>query len=84
MKKIAVVNYSLFIILFGLVILLCVSAYMLWFEFPRGYVANRDLWVDIHKWGGLALLIVILLHVILHWRWIWQMTRYHILGMLRR
>jgi hypothetical protein len=35
----------------------------------------RVLWVDIHKWGGLALGIGVLGHVALHWKWLLRMTR---------
>lgn len=56
-------------------LLLVISAIQLWFVFPRGYIANRAFWVDIHKWSGLALAILVLIHVILHWNWLYRMTR---------
>jgi hypothetical protein len=36
---------------------------------------TRSDWVDIHDWAGVALLAVIGLHLVLHWRWIVTMTR---------
>ena len=58
-----------------LALLLAVSSLLLWVVFPRGYSPARRLWVDIHKWGGLALGIAALLHVVLHGRWLIRMTR---------
>lgn len=78
------INYGLFIILVILVVLLAVSAYLLWIEFPRGYHADRAAWVDIHKWTGFGLFIAVLLHVILHLGWLWRMTRYYVRGLIRR
>jgi hypothetical protein len=58
-----------------LALLLAISSLLLWVVFPRGYYPSRALWVAIHKWGGLALGIVALVHVLLHWRWLVRMTR---------
>ncbi len=41
---------------------------------------TRSEWIDIHDWAGVALLAVIVLHLILHWRWIVTMTRRALLG----
>jgi len=58
-----------------LAILMAVSALLLWVIFPRGYFPSRTLWVEIHKWVGLSISAGILLHVVLHWNWLTQMTR---------
>lgn len=71
------VNYGLLIILAIMAILLVVSAYLLWIEFPRGYRGDRAFWVDIHKWVGFGLSIVVFLHVLLYTGWLWRMTRYY-------
>ena len=68
-------NYLLDVLLALLGLLLAVSSFLLWVVFPRGYLPARRLWVDIHKWGGLALGVVALLHVMLHWRWLVRMSR---------
>jgi hypothetical protein len=52
-----------------------VSALLLWVVLPQGYFASRLLWLDIHKWSGLALSAVVLLHVLLHGRWLVRMTK---------
>ena len=36
---------------------------------------TRSDWIDIHDWAGVALLVIIGLHVVLHWRWIVQVTK---------
>jgi hypothetical protein len=36
---------------------------------------TRSAWIDIHDWAGVALLVIIALHVVLHWRWIVQVTK---------
>jgi hypothetical protein len=56
-------------------ILLAISSFLLWVVFPRGYSAARALWVDIHKWGGLALSVLAVVHLALHWKWLMRMTR---------
>ena len=76
--KIGLALFILFFILIVLVVLLAVSAYLLWFEFPRGYHADRATWVDIHKWTGVALAVLVIIHIVLHWKWLVQMTRYYL------
>jgi hypothetical protein len=56
-------------------LLLIVSALLLWLVFPRGFLAARDLWIDIHKWNGVALVALTFLHLVLHWSWLVQMTK---------
>jgi hypothetical protein len=68
-------HYWLDVVLGLLALLLAVSSLLLWVVFPRGYYGVRVLWVDIHKWGGLALGIGVLVHAILHWKWLLRMTR---------
>jgi len=35
----------------------------------------RDTWIDIHDWVAVALLVVVIIHVILHWQWIVHMSK---------
>jgi len=55
--------------------LLAVSAFLLWIIFPRGYFPSRVIWVEIHKWAGLAITAGVLLNIAVHWKWLLQMTR---------
>ena len=68
-------NYLLFLVLAVLSLILSLSSLLLWVVLPRGFHAARRLWVDIHKWGGLALSLSVMLHVALHWSWLARMTR---------
>jgi quinol-cytochrome oxidoreductase complex cytochrome b subunit len=36
---------------------------------------TRGDWIDIHEWAAVALLVVIGVHLILNWRWIFTLTR---------
>lgn len=67
--------YLLVVVLGLLSLLLTVSSVMLWLVFPRGFYAARQLWVDLHTWGGLALGVGVLLHVLLHWNWLLRKTQ---------
>ena len=66
-----------------------VSGFVLWFILPRGggyrggswsiaeasFLWSRDTWIALHDWVGVALVVVVVLHLILHWRWIVFMTK---------
>jgi hypothetical protein len=56
-------------------LLLFVSSLLLWVVFPKGFYPSYLLWIDIHKWSGVALTVLVILHVVLHWRWIVQKAR---------
>ncbi len=71
-------RYWLAVTLAIVAVLLAVSVFLLWVVFPRGYFPSRVVWVQVHKWGGLALAVGVLLHIALHWKWLLQMTRRYI------
>jgi cytochrome b subunit of formate dehydrogenase len=58
-------------------IVLLVSSVMLWVVLPQGYFRSRLVWLEIHKWSGLALTFAAVLHLLLHRRWLWRMTARH-------
>jgi membrane protein implicated in regulation of membrane protease activity len=68
-------NYWLDVLMGLLAFTVGLSAFLLWVVFPQGYFAARLIWLEIHKWTGLGLSIAVLLHVVLHWRWLTQMTK---------
>jgi hypothetical protein len=35
----------------------------------------RYVWIEIHSWMGVALAAIILVHIILHWKWILETTK---------
>jgi len=59
-----------------------ISGFVLWLVLTGGYqggrnprygrtfVFSRDTWIDIHDWFAVAMTVGILVHIVLHWRWI--------------
>jgi hypothetical protein len=65
----AKLNYKLFWILLGLFILNGLTGIVKLFNI-KGPILN-----NIHDWAGLVLIIVLIVHIILHWKWIITMTK---------
>jgi hypothetical protein len=73
------------------VVILAISGLVRWLILPSGYgyyggrffvdtaytvfIFSRHTWGDIHRWTAVILLILITLHIILHWRWIVNMSK---------
>jgi hypothetical protein len=89
MKK-WVQNYILFIIMFLLALLQAVSGFLLWLVIPGGqgyrggrgveladstFLWSRHTWIDLHDWVAVALVVMVIVHLILHWKWIVYMTK---------
>jgi cytochrome b subunit of formate dehydrogenase len=68
-------NYWVDVVMGLMALTLGVSALLLWVVLPQGYFASRLLWLGIHKWTGLALSVTVLLHVLLHGRWLVRTTK---------
>lgn len=78
-------------LVFGLLMLFqSVTGFILWFVLPRGFryrgglgaadgspvfLFDRHTWLDLHKWTAVALLVMFALHIFMHWRWLFYMTR---------
>ena len=63
-------------------ILLATTGFLMYFVLPSGtgfryqvWGLDRHQWGDIHFWASIFFLATILLHVVLHWKWIWIMIR---------
>ena len=67
-------NYANDVLLFFTGAILAVSSLLVWVIIPKGYNPQWLLWIAIHKWSGLALVVESLLHVALHFRWLVRMT----------
>ena len=67
-----------------------VSGFVLWLGFPSGgggggrggglgeltfWELSKHTWIDIHDWVAVALVVLVLVHVVLHWKWIVRMAK---------
>ncbi|MDD5287610.1 MAG: DUF4405 domain-containing protein [Dehalococcoidales bacterium] len=79
-------NYLVNLSFFLTMLFETVSGFILWLVLPRGvgkrgvvteerFIWDRDVWIDLHDWFAVALLVVFILHLILHWKWIVYMTK---------
>ena len=86
-------NYFVDLIIAAGFVLTAVSGLVLFFAGSGGYQGGRNprylrevlllsrfTWKALHDWGGMAMLGGVLLHLVLHWKWIVCMTR----NLLRR
>ena len=51
-----------------------------WIDFststtPTYLGLDFGLWQTLHKWGGIAMLVGVVIHQLLHWNWIISMTK---------
>jgi uncharacterized iron-regulated membrane protein len=81
-------NYFLAVLLFLLSLVEVVSGFILWLvlHVGQGYKGGRgldseatflwarDTWIDIHTVVGVILVVVVVIHLILHRKWILHMT----------
>ena len=82
-------NYLLFVIMFLLALFQAVSGLLLWLVIPGGgyqggrgittgeaaFIWDRQTWINLHDWTAVALLALVIIHLILHWKWIVYMTK---------
>lgn len=66
----------------GLILLLVIiSGFILWLALPEGsqadkiFIFTRSIWINIHRWLAVGLIIFFSTHIITHWTWISYMTR---------
>jgi len=75
--------------IFGLVE--AVTGFVLWLGFPEGgngagrlyggisnltyWGLTKHTWIDIHDWVAVALVAIVLLHIVLHWKWIVRVSK---------
>ncbi len=36
---------------------------------------DRHTWEDLHTWFGIGMIVAALIHLVIHWNWIWSMIR---------
>ena len=71
--KLWIVNVISFILFF----ILCVTGLLNWLVLPRGYEARgsfsvslRHFFVALHEWAALVFMVVIAVHIVLHWTYL--------------
>jgi hypothetical protein len=62
-----------------------ISGFILWFALPSGggrgrldltYLGvTRHTWTEIHDWIAIALTVILIIHLALHWKWVARMMR---------
>lgn len=65
-----------------------VSGFVLWLVLPHGgyqggknllygqsFILSRSAWLSMHDWFALVMVVGVLAHIVLHWRWIVCMFR---------
>lgn len=82
-------QYIVIVVLFILFILDCLSGFVIWLILPRGeadYFAminnmgrtfwslQRNVWLDIHAWLSVLILAIVIIHLILNWKWILRIS----------
>ena len=83
-------NYIVFVILICLGLFQSVSGFIMWLALPRGgglgrgsgsvseatfWSLSRHNWADLHDWVAVALLVMIVIHLVMHWKWIVYITK---------
>ena len=82
-------NYFLAVFMFLLGIIEVVSGFILWLVLSGGqgymggrgldseatFLWSRDTWIDMHTVVGVILVVVVVIHLILHRKWILRMTK---------
>lgn len=79
--------YVVFVLLVVIGIITYVSGFVLWLILPRGQIRsrlaientflglNRSSWEDVHIISSILLLVLTLIHLILNWSWIKNVTK---------
>ena len=72
-SKLWTVNVISFIIF----VILCITGLINWLVLPRGYQARgaflvsfRHFFVTVHEWVGMIFIVLITIHIVLHWTYI--------------
>jgi hypothetical protein len=79
-------RYVLFVIMFLLALCQAISGLLLWLVIPAGgyqggrgvaakFIWDKHTWINLHEWIAVALLIMVIIHLIIHWKWIVYTTR---------
>lgn len=65
-------------------IITAITGLVLFFFFPSGVRQGRyqeflgitkAVWINLHNWAGIIMIILVILHFVLHWDWIVSTTK---------
>jgi len=65
-------------------IVTAITSFVIFFFLPSGvrqgryqefFGVTKDVWSAIHVWFGMAMILIVILHFVLHWNWIVCMTK---------
>jgi len=75
-------NYLIALVMALLALVQAVSGFVLWLVLPQGgrgdggtFLWSRDAWLTIHNRAAIALTVIVVIHIILHWSWIVRTTK---------
>ena len=77
-------NYLIALVMALLAMVQAVSGFVLWLVMPHGergwvdggtFLWSRDTWLTMHNRAALALTVIVIIHIIIHWGWIVRMTK---------
>ncbi len=84
MKK-AIYLFSLVALLILTGLAEAISGFVLWFAIPSGggrrglelsyWGLTRPTWIDFHDWMAVALTAIVILHLLVHWKWVFRMVK---------
>lgn len=84
MKR-TLLNYWIAVAMFALMLGIALIGVLLGFVIPRGegfsasrkqlWGMGRHDWGNVHLWLAIAFLVVLVVHIVLHWSWIVTTTR---------
>ncbi|MBW2977189.1 DUF4405 domain-containing protein [Candidatus Woesearchaeota archaeon] len=76
-------NYWIDFLMFLSIAVTALSGIILYIILPSGRRAgwqefwgiSREAWRNTHTWAGFVFIAIALIHLILHWKWIWAMSK---------
>lgn len=83
--------FTISVLAFIAFLLETITGFVLWLVLPRGgnqggigggldgnestFIWARNVWVDVHDWAAVALLLIISIHIYMHWQWLYRQTK---------
>jgi len=77
-------NYFVDLLMLIFFVINAITGLIIFFFLPTGVKRGsyqeflgiiKQNWVHLHNWSGLILLLLVVIHLILHWNWIVSMTK---------